>query len=275
MNDYPLTGKTVLVTGATSGMGRRIAADCAEAGAAVLLHGRDLARLEQTAAGILAAVPNAVIRRYAADLADLNQVRRLAAGVTARENRIDVLVNNAVVGAGTDHSNREVNAQGIELRLAVNYLAPVLLIEELLPVLSTAARVVNVASIGQAPIDFDDVQLERDYDRVRAYCQSKLALIMSTFDLAGSLSDRGITVNALHPAHLMDTPGVRHSGITPVTTVAEGARPTLRLIGDPALEKVTGRYFDQFTDTRAHEQAYDPAARARLAELTRQWLATT
>lgn len=276
MNSYPLAKKTVLVTGATSGMGRRIAGDLAEAGATVLLHGRDRGRVEQTASDILTAVPDATLGQYVADLADLDQVRGLAADVAARESRLDVLVNNAVVGTGADRSIREVNAQGIELRLAVNYLAPVLLIQELLPVLSAAApaRVVNVASIGQAPIDFDNIQLEHDYEGLHAYCQSKLALIMSTFDMSGKLAELGITANALHPAHLMDTPGLHDSGFIPVTTVQEGALPTLRLIGDPDLDKVTGRYFNQFTDTRAHDQAYDATARTRLAALTHQWLAT-
>ncbi|MEU2127894.1 SDR family NAD(P)-dependent oxidoreductase [Streptomyces sp. NPDC018352] len=267
--------KTVLVTGATQGMGRHLAIDLARRGATLLLHGRDGARLDEAAAEVRAAGSGAAVRTYLADLADLDRVRTMAAEVREREPRLDVLVNNAVAGGGTAPLRREVSRQGHELRFAVNHLAPCLLTRELLPLLtaSAPARVVNVASIGQAPVDFDDVMMERGYEGLAAYCRSKLALIMSTFDLADRIAGSGVTVNALHPAHLMDTRGVREYGLTPALPVEEGVRPTVRLITDPALSGVTGRYFDRFTDAPAHEQAYDPRARARLASLTRELLA--
>lgn len=122
--------------------------------------------------------------------------------------------------------------------------------------------------------------MERHYEGLEAYCRSKLALIMSTFGLADRTAGSGQraagsggTVNALHPAHPMDTRGVREYGLTPAVPVEEGVRPTVRLITDPALSDVTGRYFDRFTDTAAHEQAYDAQARARLGALTRELLA--
>ncbi|MEU9463957.1 SDR family NAD(P)-dependent oxidoreductase [Streptomyces sp. NPDC058322] len=267
--------RTVLVTGATQGMGRHLALDLARRGATLLLHGRDPARLDDAAAEVRAAGSGAAVRTYLADLADLDQVRAMAAEVREREPRLDVLVNNAVAGGGAAPLRREVSRQGHELRFAVNYLAPFLLTRELLPLLtaSAPARVVDVASIGQAPVDFDDVMMERGYEGLEAYCRSKLALIMSAFDLADRIADSGVTVNTLHPAHLMDTRGVREYGLTPAVPVEEGVRPTVRLITDPALADVTGRYFDRFTDTPAHEQAYDPQARARLAALTRELLA--
>ncbi|MEU9320916.1 SDR family NAD(P)-dependent oxidoreductase [Streptomyces sp. NPDC048295] len=267
--------KTVLITGATRGMGRRLALDLAGRGATLLLHGRDRARLEEAAAEARAAGPGTAVRTFLADLADLDQVRAMAARISEREPRLDVLVNNAVVGGGATPLRRELSRQGHELRFAVNCLAPCLLTRELLPLLtaSAPARVVNVASMGQAPVDFEDVMMERGYEGLEAYCRSKLALIMSTFDLAGRTAGSGVTVNALHPAHLMDTPGVREYGLTPAVPVEEGVRPTVRLITDPALSGVTGRYFDRFTDTAAHEQAYDPRARARLRALTRELLA--
>ncbi|MFI6723507.1 SDR family NAD(P)-dependent oxidoreductase [Streptomyces sp. R-74717] len=267
--------KTVLITGTTQGLGRHVALDLAAKGAALLLHGRDRGRLDEIAAEVRASAPDVPVRTYLADLADLDQVLAMAARILDAESRLDVLVNNVAIGFGTDHTRREVSRQGHELRFAVNYLAPHLLTRELLPLLtaSAPARVVNVASVGQAPIDFDDVMLERGYGGVDAYCRSKLAMIMWTFDLAAELVDSGVTVNTLHPAHLMDTQGVRDSGLTPAVGIDEGVRPTVRLVTDPALETVTGKYFDQFTESPAHEQAYDTTARTRLAALTRNLLA--
>ncbi|MCM2410660.1 SDR family NAD(P)-dependent oxidoreductase [Streptomyces sp. RKAG290] len=267
---------TVLVTGATQGLGLHLARDLAGRGATLLLHGRDQARLDRAAEEVRAlSAGRGAVRSYLADLSDLDQVRSLAAAVREAEPRLDVLVNNAVAGGGADPLHREVSAQGHELRFAVNYLAPCLLISELLPLLtaSAPARVVQVASVGQSPVDFDDVMMERGYEGLEAYCRSKLAMIMSTFDLAARTPGTGVTFNALHPAHLMDTEGVRAYGLTPAVPVEEGVRPTVRLITDPALADVTGRYFDRFTDAAAHEQAYDPQARRRLAALTRELLA--
>ncbi|MFG2654777.1 SDR family NAD(P)-dependent oxidoreductase [Streptomyces sp. NPDC048425] len=262
--------RITLITGATQGLGRGIALDLATRGDTLLLHGRDAGRLEAVAADVRAAAPDATVRTYLADLSDLDQVRAMADRVRDAEPRLDVLVNNAVASAGAEPLRRELSAQGHELRFAVNHLAPYALIRGLLPLLtaSAPARVVNVASMGQERIDFDDVMLERDYEGLRAYCRSKLALIMATFELGTELDGTGVTVNALHPAHLMDTEGVRAYGFTPMTGIDEGVRPTVRLITDPELGSTTGRYFDRFTDTRAHEQAYDKEARRRLMALT-------
>ncbi|WP_432167746.1 SDR family NAD(P)-dependent oxidoreductase [Streptomyces sp. bgisy031] len=262
--------RITLITGATQGLGRGIALDLAARGDTLLLHGRDTGRLEAVVADVRAAAPDATVRTYLADLADLGQVRAMADRIRDAEPRLDALVNNAVAGGGAEPLRRELSAQGHELRFAVNHLAPYALIRGLLPLLeaSAPARVVNVASMGQDRIDFDDVMLERDYEGLRAYCRSKLALIMATFELGAELEGTGVTVNALHPAHLMDTAGVRAYGLTPVTGIDEGVRPTVRLITDPELASTTGRYFDRFTDARAHEQAYDKEARRRLMALT-------
>ncbi|MEU0718466.1 SDR family NAD(P)-dependent oxidoreductase [Streptomyces lavendulocolor] len=267
--------RTVLITGATQGLGRGLALDLAERGHTLLLHGRDRGRLEAVAAEVARRAPGATVRTYLADLADLDQVHAMAARVRAAEPRLDGLVNNAVAGGGSEPLRREFSRQGHELRFAVNHLAPYALVRDLLPLLtaSAPARVVNVASIGQETVDFDDVMLEHGYEGLRAYCRSKLAMIMATFELAAELDGTGVTVNTLHPAHLMDTEGVRAYGLTPVVAVDEGVRPTVRLLLDPDLASVTGRYFDRFTDARAHDQAYDPEARARLMRLTDELLA--
>ncbi|WP_435057055.1 SDR family NAD(P)-dependent oxidoreductase [Streptomyces sp. bgisy060] len=266
-----MTQRTTLITGVTQGMGHALALDLAPLGGTLLLHGRNAERLEAVATEVRAAGPGTTVRTHVADLSDLDQVDAMAARIRATEPHLNGLVHNAVAGGGPQPLLRELSGQGYELRFAVNHLAPYALTRGLLPLLtaSAPARVVNVASIGQEEIDFDDVMLERDYEGLRAYCRSKLAMIMATFELAAELEGSGVTVNALHPAHLMDTAGVRAYGLTPVTSTEEGVRPTVRLLLDPELATVTGRYFDRFDDTRAHEQAYDGEARERLMGLTR------
>jgi NAD(P)-dependent dehydrogenase (short-subunit alcohol dehydrogenase family) len=253
---------TVLITGATSGLGRALAAELAGAGETVLVHGRDAARGEQALEEI-----GGNSHWLQADLASLDEVRALASQVLDRYDRLDVLVNNA--GVGTAGSRME-SRDGYELRFAVNYLSGYLLTHLLLPLLerSAPARVVNVSSAGQAAIDFDDVMLERHYDGVQAYSQSKLAQIMFTIDLAEQLGDRGVTVNALHPATFMPTKMVLERGTTPTSSLEEGVEATLRLVTDPGLDGVTGRYFNGLREAQPHPQAHDPDARRRLRELS-------
>ena len=266
----PVDQQTILVTGATDGLGRALSRELAARGATVLLHGRDPARLEKTRREIADATHSDRLRGHLADLSSLAQVRRLAREVAEAQQRLDVLVNNAgIAGRGP----RELSADGYELRFAVNYLAGFLLTLELLPLLrrSAPARIVNVASIGQEPLDFDDPMLERGYEGVRAYRQSKLAQVMFTFELAERLraaGERGVTVNALHPATLMDTKMALETFGSAMSTVAEGVEATLRLAVAPELEGVSGHYFDRLREARANPQAYDPAARRRLWDVS-------
>jgi NAD(P)-dependent dehydrogenase (short-subunit alcohol dehydrogenase family) len=185
-----------------------------------------------------------------------------------------VLINNAGTGAGSRQSRREKSTDGYELRFAVNYLAPFLLTHRLLPLLrrSAPARIVNVASVGQRPIDFDNVMLEDGYDGLRAYRQSKLGLVMFTFDLAEDLRKSGITVNSLHPATLMSTRMVLETDYFagPMSTVEEGAHAVEYLATSPELGGVTGEYFDGKQRARANAQAYDKEARRRLRILSEQ-----
>jgi NAD(P)-dependent dehydrogenase (short-subunit alcohol dehydrogenase family) len=158
----------------------------------------------------------------------------------------------------------------------VNYLAPYLLVEGLLALLkdSTPARIVNVASVGQAPLNFKDIMFEHAYLGVTAYRRSKLAMIAWTFDLAVRLANTGVTANALHPASLMPTKMVLESGWNVMSTVEEGLEATIRLVIDPALDGVTGRYFDGLQGAKANVQAYDREVRSRLAALTEDLIAT-
>jgi NAD(P)-dependent dehydrogenase (short-subunit alcohol dehydrogenase family) len=264
-----LDGKTILVTGSTDGVGRRVAERLAADGATVLVHGRDRARGEALVARLNKAGSGAA-RFYQADFASLDGVRRLAAAVTRDHERLDVLINNAGLGSGPVGHGRATSAEGHELRFQVNYLAGVLLTRLLLPLLeaSAPARIVNVASLGQSPIDFDDVMLERPYDGRRAYTQSKLAQIMFTFDLAEELQGSGVTVTALHPATFMDTTMVRQNGVTPISTVDQGADAILNLAVGAATAGKTGVFYNGLSAAEANPQAYDRAARARLKALS-------
>ncbi len=190
-------------------------------------------------------------------------MRALAAAVRKDQQRLDLLINNAGIGTRSGGPRRRVSADGHELRFAVNYLSGFLLTYLLLPLLeaSTPARIVNVASAGQSPIDFNDVMLTKHYDGVQAYCQSKLAQIMFTIDLAQELKASNITVNALHPATYMATTMVREAGVSPASTVEEGAEAILKLAVSPEVEGRTGLYFNRLQEARAHSQAYDADAR--------------
>ncbi|AZO53964.1 MULTISPECIES: SDR family NAD(P)-dependent oxidoreductase [unclassified Mesorhizobium] len=261
-----LKDKTILITGSTDGVGRVVAQRLGAAGARVLVHGRDATRGKAVITDIEAAGGKAEF--LAADLASLAEVRRLAEAVRARTGRLDVLINNA--GVGTAGDKRQTSADGHELRFAVNYLAGFLLTSELLALLraSAPARIVNVASAGQQAIDFDDVMLTHSYSGVRAYCQSKLAQILFTIDLAEQLKGSGVTVNALHPASYMNTTMVRQAGVTPWSSVETGADAILTLATAQKLEGRSGLYFDGLRESHADAQAYDARARQQLRSLS-------
>jgi NAD(P)-dependent dehydrogenase (short-subunit alcohol dehydrogenase family) len=267
----PLDEQVIMVTGATDGLGRGVAQRLAEGGATVLVHGRDDERGAATIREIGDATGNRRLEWHRADLASLADVRALAKQVTADHDRLDALVNNAGIGSTLPGDGERVESDdGYELRFQVNYLASYLLTRLLLPVIeqSAPARIVNVSSAGQSPIDFDDVMLERRYDGMTAYMQSKLAQILFTVDLSGELAGRGVTVNCLHPGTFMPTKMVLHAGVTPVTELDRGVAAVTRLVADPGLDGVTGRYFDGEREARPHPQAHDESARRRLHQLS-------
>jgi NAD(P)-dependent dehydrogenase (short-subunit alcohol dehydrogenase family) len=266
-----LAQQTILITGATDGLGRALASELASAGATVLIHGRDETRGRQAIAELETATGNGKVGWLQADLSSLEEVRALARRVAAQCERLDVLVNNAGIGTTLPGEGRRLESEdGYELRFAVNYLAGYLLTRMLLGLLarSAPARVVNVSSAGQAPLDFDDVMLERRYDGVQAYCQSKLAQIMFTFDLAEELDGDTVATTCLHPATYMPTKMVRAAGVSPVSPLEEGVEATLRLVADPQLAGVTGAYFNGMQPAAPHPQALDRDARRQLRELS-------
>ena len=264
-----LNGKTCLLTGSTDGVGRHVALELAAAGATVLLHGRSRERAEHVI-GDIRKHGSGHAAFYPADLSSLQAVRELAETIRMNHDRLDVLINNAGIGSRSGGPQRRTSTDGHELRFAVNYLAGFLLTRLLLPLIvaSAPARIVHVASAGQSPIDFDDVMLSRGYDGGRAYTQSKLAQIMLSFDLARELEGTGVTVNCLHPATYMDTTMVRESGVSPISTVKEGADAILNLALSDQLAGRTGLYFDRQRISRANSQAYDETARLQLRALS-------
>jgi NAD(P)-dependent dehydrogenase (short-subunit alcohol dehydrogenase family) len=266
-----MDGKTVLITGSTDGVGRYVASELASQGARVLIHGRDASRARQLSDEI-ARRGYATPTFYQADLSSLAEVRRLAAAIGAEQRRLDVLVNNAGIGSMNEGPQRQESADGHELRFAVNYLSGFLLVYLLLPLIKAAApsRIVNVASLGQYPIDFDDVMIAKNYSGSRAYAQSKLSQIMFTIDLGEELRGAGVTVNSLHPATYMNTTMVRAGGVAPISTVEQGGAAILHLVSGDDVAGKSGLFFNGMNEAKANPQAYDAAARGKLRNLSLQ-----
>jgi len=264
-----VAGKTIFITGSTDGVGRYVALQLASQGANLLIHGRDAARGDEVVQQI-ARAGKGKAAFYQADLASLTEARKLADRVKADCKKLDIFVSNAGIGSRSMGPERRTSADGHELRFAINYLSGFLLSHALLPVIKAAAlaRIVNVASLGQAPLDFDDVMLTKGYDGTRAYSQSKLSQIMFTIDLAEELKGTGVTVNSLHPATYMNTTMVRAGGVTPMSTVEEGGAAILHLVAGDDMEGRSGLFYNGLRESRANAQAYDAGARKKLRELS-------
>jgi retinol dehydrogenase 14 len=273
LHSGPMAGRTVLVTGATGGIGRATALGLAALGAHLAITGRDRGST-QGAAGELRAAGGGQAEVFVADLSSQSQVRRLAEEALQRLSRIDVLVNNV----GGHWNTRHVTADGLERTFALNHLAPFLLTNLLLDRLqqSAPARVVTVSSNAHAQgrIDFDDLQGERSYSGARAYSQSKLANVLFTYELARRLPATSVTANALHPGVTRTSFGAEDPGgvqrlLVPLMrpfmkAPAQGAATSIHLASAPDLEQVTGRYFANSKPKRSSKRSYDEAAAARL-----------
>ena len=266
--DGSMKGRVVLITGSTDGLGREVARRVAALGAHVIVHGRNRDRGTALVSEIERSGKGSA-RFYAADFSSLAEVRKFADAIGRDYPSLHVLVNNA--GIWLSDGKRQVSADGHELHFAVNYLSGFLLTRLLLPTIRASApsRIINVASASQWPIDFADVMLQRPGRAAYGYSQSKLAQVMFTFDLARELESTGVVVTALHPASMMPTTMVRASGMAPQSTIDEGARAVVHLITDPGIR--SGQYFDGIAASRAHPQAYDVDARARLQRLSLQF----
>ncbi len=272
-----MTGKTVLVTGGTGGIGKATAVGLAGLGARVGITGRDRARGEAAAADIRAASGNPAVDVFTADLSSQAQVRRLAGEVLDAYPRLDVLVNN--VGGFWAHRHETVD--GLEHTFALNHLAPFLLTHLLLDRLtaSAPARVVTVSSGAHATgrIDFDDLQGSTAYSGQRAYAASKLANVMFTYELARRLDGTGVTSTVLHPGVVRTNFGAEdQAGIKAILplvrpflkTPAAGAATTIYVASSTAVDGVTGRYFANRKPKTSSKASYDTAAAARLWQVS-------
>ncbi len=273
----PMAGRTVLITGGTSGIGKATALGLAAMGARVAITGRDRGRLER-AAGEVRAAGDGQVDTFVADLSSQAEVRRLASEVLRELPRIDVLVNNV----GGYWNTRHVTADGLERTLAVNHLAPFLLTNLLLDRLEEAgpSRVVTVSSNAQrmGRIDFDDLNAERSYSGARAYNQSKLANVLFTYELARKVQGTSVTANAVHPgvvrtAFGAEDPGRAQRLLVPLLrpfmrSPAQGAATSIRVASAPDLERVTGRFFVRSRPRSSSRRSYDEAVAARLWQVS-------
>jgi len=259
--------QVVLITGSTGGLGREVALRVAATGAHVIIHGRNVERGNEVVAQVTQDGKGSA-RFFRVDLADLNAVHEFAKTIRKNYDRLDILINNAGI-ATTRSGGREVSSDGYELMFAVNYLSGFLLTRELLTLLidSAPSRIINVASVAQAALDFDNVMLEKDYRGMKAYAQSKLAQIMFTIDLSLELQGTGVMAVSLHPATMMDTDMVVEDlGMEPRTSVHEGADALMHLVTGSDL--VSGQYYMGLNPGRARDQVYDTAAREQLKILS-------
>ena len=269
-----MTGKTVLITGGTGGIGRATAIRLASMGARVGITGRDKGRTQRAAAEISSESGNGRVDAFGADMSSQSEVRRLADLVLAAYPRLDVLINNV----GGFWSHRHVTADGLEHTFALNHLAPFLLTTLLLDLLisSAPARIVTVSSGAQSmgKIDFDDLMGERKYSGQTAYNQSKLANVMFTYELARRLAGTGVTATTLHPgmtntAFSAEDPS---RAFAPLVMVMRpfmkkpdrGADTPVYLASSNAAEGLTGQYFANRESKQSNKSSYDTEVTARL-----------
>jgi NAD(P)-dependent dehydrogenase (short-subunit alcohol dehydrogenase family) len=274
-----MQGKICLITGATSGIGLVTARALAQQGATVVLVGRHPERTAATVSRIRQETGNPQVECLMADLSAQAQVHQLAEEFQRRFARLDVLLNNA----GAFFAKRHVSVDGIEMTLALNHLAYFLLTHLLLDTLKAtpAARIVNVSSDAhrKTQFDFADPQGAHRYRGWPAYCQSKLANLLFTYELARRLLDTGITANAVHPGFVATRFGHNNRGLVALCvwlaqftalSPEQGAETLIYLATSPEVADVTGTYFVQKRAVESSRESYDQAAAQRLWQLSRE-----
>jgi NAD(P)-dependent dehydrogenase (short-subunit alcohol dehydrogenase family) len=274
-----MRGRTCLITGATSGIGRATARALAGMGATLVLIGRDRERGAATVAEIEQETGNRDVTLMLADLSSQAEVRRVAAEFLATDRPLHVLINNA----GVVNLQRSETVDGIETTFAVNHLAYFLLTNLLLERLrrSAPARIVNVASDAHkfGTLDFADLQNAQRYRAMRVYGQSKLANILFTSELARRLEGSGVTANSLHPGAVATGLGKNNGAwaraiislLRPFFRTPDGGAATsIHLASSSAVDGVSGRYFAKSREQRPSRAAQDAAAARRLWEVSEE-----
>jgi NAD(P)-dependent dehydrogenase (short-subunit alcohol dehydrogenase family) len=277
-----MAGRSVVITGATNGIGRIAAEELARQGARLTVVGRDAAKTERVVEALRERTGNGAVESLLADLSSVAEVRRLAEAVRARHERLDVLVNNA----GAMFTRRHVTVDGHERTFALNHLAYFALTNELLPLLeaSGAGRVVNVSSGAhhRGTIRFDDLMLERRFRPWTAYAQSKLANVLFTRELARRLDGRPVTVNCLHPGFVRTGFGKNDGalakllvsvGMLVARSPQKGAETLVWLASAPEVAGQTGKYWKDKTERRPSREARDDAVARRLWEVSERLVA--
>ncbi|MDD1771039.1 MAG: SDR family oxidoreductase, partial [Methanomassiliicoccales archaeon] len=270
-----MAGKVVLVTGATSGLGKETATALAQKGAVVVVHGRSKEKAEAVAAEIRSKVPGAQIEIILADYSKLADVRAMADEFKRRFSRLDVLVNNAGIMINKKH----ISADGHELMYQVNFLAPFLLTCRLLDLIerSTPSRIVNLSSAAHTTgrLDFDDIELAKGFGGLRAYGDSKLMVLVFTYELARRLEGKGVTANAVHPGFVRTNLGSGASALWRYgfaffalfgKNVKRGAETSIYLASSPEVSGITGKYFSNKKPVNSSARSLDQASWARLWE---------
>ncbi len=259
--------RVILITGSTDGIGKQTAKELAKTGATILLHGRNASKGQQTVSEISQATGNANIDFFKADLASLQEVRKMAADVKKKYPQINVLINNA----GVFENNFRKSKDGFEMTFAVNYLAHFLLTCLLLDRLCANApsRIINVASMAHSnSLDFDNLQGEKGYSGYTAYSYSKLENILFTFKLAEMVNKSKVTVNCLHPG-VINTKLLRAGWGMGGASVEQGARTSVYLATAPEIDGITGKYFfDMQGERRPANIAYDKSVQNRLWQIS-------
>ena len=269
--------KICMVTGATAGIGLVTAQTLAQQGATVIVVGRNPEKGAATVARIQQETGNSSVEFMQADLSVQAQIRRLAQEFKNRYPRLDVLVNNA----GGFFMKRQLSADGIEMTFALNHLSVFLLTNLLLDTLraSAPARIVNVSSDAHrnARINLEDLQWQQKYRGIGAYGQSKLAVVLFTYELARRLEGTEVTVNALHPGFVATNIGKNNGWLVRLfaplmklmaLSPEEGAQTSIYLASSPEVAGVTGNYFDKKEPVRSAPASYDEAAAQRLWEIS-------
>jgi NAD(P)-dependent dehydrogenase (short-subunit alcohol dehydrogenase family) len=263
-----MENKVVLVTGSTDGIGKQTALELAKKNAYVLIHGKNPERCHKTVDEIAAKSGNNKLQPFVADFSSLKQVKELAQQINQQYKHLDVLINNAGV---FEKSYRE-SEDGLEMTFAVNHMAPFVLTLLLLDIIkqSPQGRIINVSSISHynsPEIDFDDLNLKKDYNGYRAYCQSKLCNILFTYELAVRLKETKVTVNCLHPG-VIDTKLLRSTLGMGGASLVEGAKTSVYLAAAPELEPVTGKFFSDSKESESSNYSHNIEARKKLWEIS-------